>query len=132
MHEYTVALRISGPTLDTARITRELGMAPTLTRQVGERRDSKTVWEKAMWALDVYPDDGGNQWQSLEDGLAALFRVLSGHAKELHEYARLYEMCLWCGHFSSSFCGGPELSPGILKALGEFGVPLYLDTYLSD
>jgi hypothetical protein len=39
---------------------------------------------------------------------------------------------LWCGDFSSSFGGGPRLSPQILKALGDFGVELILETYFSD
>jgi hypothetical protein len=39
---------------------------------------------------------------------------------------------LWCGHFSSSFGGGPTLSPQILRVLADFGVELILDTYVSD
>ena len=36
---------------------------------------------------------------------------------------------IWCGHFSSSFDGGPRLSEKILKALGDLGLPLWIDTY---
>jgi hypothetical protein len=39
---------------------------------------------------------------------------------------------LWCGHFQSSFDGGPTLSPELLKQLGEFEVELFIDNYFSE
>jgi hypothetical protein len=132
MHNYTVALRIEGLQVDTAAITKELGMAPTLTREVGGWRSPTTVWDKALWALDVYPESGTiSQWTSLEAGIVALLKVFTPHAKTLHKYGRQHDVYLWCGHFSSSFCGGPEFSAKLLRSLGKFGVRLYLDTYLS-
>jgi Domain of unknown function (DUF4279) len=132
VHNYTVALRIEGLQVNTAAITKELGMAPTLTREVGGWRSPTTVWDKALWALDVYPESGAiSQWGSLEAGIVALLKVFSPHAKTLQKYGQRHDVYLWCGHFSSGFCGGPEFSAGLLKSLGEFGVRLYLDTYLS-
>jgi len=43
MHTYTVSLRIQSRALDVAQIKRELGLAPTQTRAVGERRSAHTV-----------------------------------------------------------------------------------------
>lgn len=70
MTSYTVSLRISSRTLDTDRITRELGFAPTQTRTVGERRSPNSVWDEAMWELEVVPE-GRRDWDSLESGLVA-------------------------------------------------------------
>lgn len=130
MHTYTVSLRIESRELDTAQITRELTRSPTQTRAVGERRDAKTVWDKALWEFQVVPE-GRPDWDLLENGLAALVGVFSSQAKALHEYGKKHDVYIWCGHFSSSFAGGPHLSAEILKKLGDFGIPLWRDTYSS-
>ncbi len=38
----------------------------------------------------------------------------------------------WCGHFQTSFNGGPSLSPELMTALGSFGIPLSIDNYFSE
>ncbi len=38
----------------------------------------------------------------------------------------------WCGHFQSSFDGGPTLTPTLLRDLASFEIPLYLDNYFSE
>jgi hypothetical protein len=131
MHTYTVALRIQSRDLDPAQITRELGLTPTQTRAVGGHRSADKVWDKALWELEVFPQDDSH-WGSLETGLASLLMILAHHKKQLQEYGRKHEVFIWCGHFSSSFDGGPCLSAEILRALGDFGFPLWLDTYFSD
>ena len=131
MHTYTVSLRISSPALDVTQVTKELTLAPTQTRQVGERKSADTVWDKALWELEVFPKRRSD-WDSLEVGLDALLKIFVPRAKALHDFGKKHDVFIWCGHFSSSFDGGPHLSAQILKALGDFGVPLRLDTYLSD
>jgi Domain of unknown function (DUF4279) len=128
MHTYTVSLRIESRTLDTAQITRELAVSPTQTRAVGGRRDAQTVWEKALWEFEVVPD-GRSDWDSLEIGLAALLKIFSSHSRALQEYSKNHDVYIWCGHFCSGFAGGPHLSAETLKRLGDFGIPLWLDTY---
>jgi len=128
MHTYTVSLRISSAALDVAQITKELGLAPTQTRTVGERRSADKVWDKALWELEVFPK-GRSDWDSLEAGLAALLKIFVPHTRALHEYRKNHDVFIWCGHFSSSFDGGLHLSAEILKALGDFGAPLVLDSY---
>lgn len=107
-------------------------MTPTRTIVAGERRSADKVWDKSVWELEVFPENRRGEWESLEAGLAALLEVFRCREGELHEYRKKYDVCIWCGHFSSSFDGGPALSAEILKAIGDFGIPLYLDTYLSD
>jgi hypothetical protein len=128
MHTYTVALRIESKDLDTARVTLDLAVSPTQTRAVGQRRDAKTVWEKALWEFQV-SDNGRSEWDSLESGLAALLQIFSPHSGKLDHYSKNHDVYIWCGHFGSGFSGGPHLSAKILKGLGDFGIPLWLDTY---
>jgi hypothetical protein len=85
-----------------------------------------------MWEYEVRPGEGKVVWDSLEDGLQTLISVFGSRERELRNYQQRYKVFLWCGHFSSSFCGGPTLSPQILSALANFGVELILDTYASD
>jgi hypothetical protein len=130
MHNYTVSLRISSTTLDVAQVTRDLGLAPTQCRKVGERKSADKAWDKALWELEVLPE-ARTDWDSLEAGLAAVLKIFAPKARVLEEYGRKHDVFIWCGHFSTSFNGGPHLSAEILRALGEFGVPLWFDTYCS-
>jgi hypothetical protein len=82
-----------------------------------------------MWEYEVRPD-GKFVWSSLEEGLRALLSAFQSSGEILKEYQKTFRVFLWCGHFSSSFCGGPTISSDLLKQLGAFGVELYLDTYV--
>jgi hypothetical protein len=130
MRTYSVSLRIESRELDAAQITKELTISPTPTRAVGERRDARTAWDKALWEFEVVPE-GRSDWDSLEIGLSTLLNIFSLRTKGLQEYSKNHDVYIWYGHFSSSFAGGPHLSAEILKKLGDFGIPLWLDTYSS-
>ena len=133
MHTYSVALRISGTDVDLAEVSDTLKMKPTQTRVAGQRRDSSNfVWPESMWEYEVRPGEGKDVWDSLEDGLRTLISTIASRDTELRSYQRRCKVFLWCGHFSSSFGGGPTLSPRILAALADFGVELMLETYVSD
>jgi hypothetical protein len=141
MHSYTVSLRIESATLDVSRVTEELGIAPTQTRAAGQYRSPTSVFEKALWEFDMAPEEHDvafenrpdwPQWESLEAAFKKLLSVFSNHATVLRKYRELHQVYLWVGHFSSSFDGGPRLSGEILKALGDFGVPIWLDTHFVD
>lgn len=132
MHEYSVALRICGATLDTAAITSKLKLTPTQIRIAGQPRSNESVWPESLWEYEVRPGDGKVCWTSLEEGLAKIFSALAPHKDALHQYQQELAVFLWCGHFSSSFNGGPTFSPSLLRQLGDFGVELRLDTYFSD
>jgi hypothetical protein len=127
MISYTAQLRIEGRDVDAVQITRELGLAPTQTRQVGEHRSANSVWEKALWALDAKLE-----WESLEEGLRALLAILSPHRERIREYQQRHDVYFYCGQFSAGRGGGPRLSAEILKLLADFGVPIHLQVYLSD
>ena len=128
MHEYAVELRIVASHLELDQITRELGLNPTQVRKKGGRRGPNRVWTEDMWSFEVFPSEG-KSWPSLDAGLTALIRLLLPRKECLRSYASPMSVCLWCGHFSSEFDGGPTLSSHVLGLLAELGIELHLDTY---
>ena len=130
MHEYTVELRIFGQELDPSAITEELGLGPSTVRHVGDALGSKRS-KFAIWGYNGSDDESPPTWQSLEEGLAFVLSKLGDVKPQLQKYRKTFEMSWWCGHFQSGFDGGPTLSASLLKELGEFGVPLFIDNYLS-
>jgi hypothetical protein len=133
MHTYSVALRIAGPDLDLAEVTNTLKLSPTQTRTVGQRRNSSDfVWPESMWEYEVRPPEGKVLWDSFEEGLRTVISAFVPRERELRNYQQRYKVFLCCADFSSSFGGGPTLSPQLLKLLADFGVELILETYFSD
>ncbi|MGA8430325.1 MAG: DUF4279 domain-containing protein [Candidatus Sulfotelmatobacter sp.] len=131
MHEYSAALRISAVNLDPTEVTAKLGLKPTQVRINGNPRPGgKSVWDEGMWEYEVWPV-GKTAWPSLEEGLEVLLSAFRSRNDPLQQYKRNAHIFLWCGHFSSSFGGGPTFSPQLLKQLGDLGVELYLDTFFS-
>jgi Domain of unknown function (DUF4279) len=126
-HSYTVELRIYGEGLDPDLVTRETGLQPCQTRKVGSSQGNRKD-QKAMWAFDA---NGPSDWSSLEDGLSFVLDAVERQKSSFEKYQRSFELVWWCGHFQSSFDGGPKLSPSILIRLGAFGAPLYIDNYFS-
>jgi len=130
MHRYTVELQIVGQDLNPEEVTRTLGLAPTQVRRKGEPKveGATSKWTTNMWAFEVLPQ-GRDDWSSLGDALASVLSTFGPLRDRLHAYSAANQIYLWCGHFMSSFDGGPTFSPGLLKSLGDFGVQLVLDTY---
>ena len=131
MHEYTVELRISGADLVPATITRALGLEPTTIREVGERKAEGRVWNEALWGYNGYPSGTPSYWTSLEDGLTFLLDRLEPLRSQIDNYKQDHEVVWWCGHFQSSFDGGPTLSAQLMRRLADFGVDLYIDNYFD-
>jgi Domain of unknown function (DUF4279) len=130
-HRYTVELRVWGETLNPGHVTKETGLTPCQTRFAGSRRGSRTYHTQSMWAFDGHGDKGAREWESLEEGLSCVLDRLDGSE---HVFAKLrteYDVQWWCGHFQSSFDGGPELSALLLERLGRFGAGLFIDNYFS-
>lgn len=132
MHEYTVELRISGVKLVPATITQALGLEPSLVRQVGEPRGEGKVWDEALWAYNGFSADTSKSWASLEDGLTFLLDRLEPARSEIDKYKQKYDAVWWCGHFQSSFDGGPTLPAKLMRRLADFGVELYIDNHFVD
>jgi hypothetical protein len=130
MHSYTVEFRISSEkeAIDIDAINKDLGITATNTRKKGDIRSSSSVFNESMWGYDTCK---GKDRDSLEKGLESLLEVLMPLKDKIMRYCEKYDAVFWCGHFTSSFDGGPTFSPELLRKLGEFGVGLFLDTYCS-
>lgn len=127
MHEYTVEFRVEGSKVEPTRITAELGLEPSRVREVGDGKDSKV--QTAIWS---YEGSGGvTEWGTLEEGLLHVLDDLRPKKELIRLYSNQFDVYWWCGHFQSSFDGGPTFSPALLKELGEFGIPLILNNYFS-
>ncbi|MCA1577961.1 MAG: DUF4279 domain-containing protein [Acidobacteria bacterium] len=99
---------------------------------MGERRGAGKVWDEALWGYNGFSADTPKSWASLEDGLTFLLDRLEPLRSEIDKYKRDYDLIFWCGHFQSSFDGGPTLSPRLLRRMADFGVELYIDNYFVD
>jgi len=128
MHSYHVEVRIVGENLDLDDISSRLNLRPTQTRKKGEHKSDTSTWTKDMWSLEVLPPTG-NAWDSLEMALRALLGKIASHRDVIQSLGGAEGIVIWCGHFASSFNGGPSLSPDLLGMLGNFGAQLVIDTY---
>lgn len=132
MHEYTIELRITGAALVPASVTATLQLEPSLVREVGERRSAVQVWDEALWAYDGFPGESSHNWSSLEEGFHFLLDKLEPLKTQIEEYKQDHEVFFWCGHFQSSFDGGPKLSAKLFRRLADFGVDVFSDNYFFE
>ncbi|HEY4905923.1 MAG TPA: DUF4279 domain-containing protein [Candidatus Acidoferrum sp.] len=129
MPTYTISQRIESQDLDVAQVTNELGIQPTQSRRKGDRRSENSVWEKALWEIEIFSDGDRSEWESLEAGLEELVRLLTPHLPTLKKYKKSCEIYLWCGVFDPSFGGGPRLSAETLSKLSALGAPVLFAIY---
>ena len=133
MHRYSVQFRISGTNVIPSEITRGLDLQPNQIRIIGEKRSGDRTWDESLWSYDGTSNDlGSKEWESLEDGLLFVLNKLLPKKDLIRNYVENSEAIWWCGHFQSSFNGGPELSASLLRQLADFGVPLFLDNYFGN
>jgi hypothetical protein len=131
MHKYTVQFRIEGRLLVPSDVTKNLGLNPCQVRLANEQSKRR---KKALWAYDGSVVDSAQckEWDSLEDGLVSVLGDLALVRDRIMTDYGQFDMCWWCGHFQSSFDGGPKFSVSLLEELAKFGVPLYLDNYFFE
>jgi Domain of unknown function (DUF4279) len=134
LHTYSVQFRISGERLVPDEITQKLDLQPNQVRIAGEKGGRRGVWDRSLWSYDGTRKDfpAPKDWDSLEDGLLCLLQTLGPKTSLVRTYIDNFDVFWWCGHFQSSFDGGPTLSAALLRQLADFGVPLILDNYFTD
>jgi hypothetical protein len=89
--------------------------------------------EEALWSYSGSPEGiFVEEWSNLEDGIAHILDKISSKRELIQYYVKNHKTIWWCGHFQSSFDGGPTLSPVLLANLANFGVPLFIDNYFSE
>ncbi len=134
MHTYSVQFRISGKGLNPNEVTHQLGLVPNQVRIAGQRRSASQVWDDSLWSYDgsTAPAATAKEWTSLEEGIRYVLDKLLPKKELIQNYAKSHEVIWWCGHFQSSFDGGPTISPSLLKLLADFAVPLFIDNYFRE
>jgi hypothetical protein len=129
MHSYSVQLRISGETLDPEYVSNLLALQPNMTRLKGEARGRNGAWAESLWSYGGNLCEVSGEWEKLEDGLLEIMEELWSKKSLIRSLEKDFKVIWWCGHYQSSFDGGPIFSVALLQRLAEFGVPLYLDNY---
>lgn len=129
MHHYSVQIRITGESLLPDEISELLELRPNQIRIAGQKRGRDSTWNESLWCYDGDEGESQKEWSSLEDGLMFLLGKLWSKKDLINSLSGTFEVVWWCGHFQSSFDGGPTFSTGLLEKLAEFHVPLYLDNY---
>jgi hypothetical protein len=129
-HTYKVELRVYGRDVIPDRITERTHLTPCTVRAAGSRTGPKTH-QDAVWGFNGGAPDEFLEWSSLEDGLSFVLNAVGRAREDVRSCVGGASIIWWCGHFQSSFDGGPTLSPEILQRLSEFGVPLFVDNYFS-
>jgi hypothetical protein len=126
-HTYSVEFRLYGDDLDPAEVSSIIGLQAT-TSSRGEPIGSRP--RLPFWGFNGSDDPQfQEEWQSLEDGLALVSRRLKPHRSVIAGLLDRFDGLWWCGHFQSSFDGGPTLSPRVLADVASFGCPFFLDNY---
>ncbi len=129
-HVYTVEFRIFSETLDPGAITNTLSLQPCQVRRQGSLRADGKIYS-GMWAYNGCGDTKSPEWVSLEEGLTFVLDKIWPRKEAIAGYISNAQLVWWCGHFQSTFDGGPKLSPFLLGKLGTFGADLFIDNYFS-
>jgi Domain of unknown function (DUF4279) len=129
-HRYSVQFRISGDIVPD-EVTLRLGLQPNEIRIAGTMVHGRAQKE-SLWSYSGAPEGiFVQEWPRLEDGLLRILDDLLPKREAIQHYIDNYSTIWWCGHFQSSFDGGPTLSPSLLSRLADFGVPIFIDNYFS-
>lgn len=130
-HIYTVEIRFSGDGLNPVEISERTGLTPSTT-WIGPATASASRSGHPVWGYNGEGEAGFQpEWLSLEEGLGFVTGRLLHVRATLLDFSRIYRGVWWCGHFQTSFDGGPTLSPQLLGRLASFGLPLFIDNYFE-
>jgi Domain of unknown function (DUF4279) len=131
-HSYMVGIRFSGEKLEPLDISKRLNLQPSHLFQP-QKNSHFLKKRQAFWGYNGQGEIGfQNEWTSLEEGLQFLLNVLKSRKTEIISIAHQFEGCWWCGHFQTSFDGGPTLSPKLLNEISSYNIPLYIDNYWNE
>jgi len=128
---YTVELRIESELLNPSLVSTEMELTPSIVRMQGQTLGKKN-YKKSLWGYSGNKTSVENEWISLEDGLWHVIGSVNSKRGVIKKYIQEFDVYWWCGHFQSSFDGGPKISAKIMKELGEFGAPLILSNYFFE
>lgn len=85
-----------------------------------------------FWGYNGQGEEGFLQeWPSLEDGLAFLASRLAPLRSTVVDLSQTFDGIWWCGHFQTTFDGGPTVSAKVLAEVASFRLPLFIDNYFA-
>ena len=131
-HTYTASLRFYGLPHIVQGLSEELGLPGHVLPYRGGRHAPATPAPMLTWDYSIQPSAPNLNWESLQEPLEALLNVILPVRDRILLIAQTLERIWWCGHFQSSFDGGPQLTANLLERLSSFKLPLFLDCYHSD
>jgi Domain of unknown function (DUF4279) len=128
-HEYSVELRFTGEELVPSEITTRLGLHPTNFFIHGMNYPNARG-RMPFWGYDAQGDrEHYRGWGSLEEGFEFVCRELRSKKAEIIKLSQEFKGLWWCGHFQSSFDGGPTFTPSFLLEIASYGLPLVIDNH---
>lgn len=131
-HIYTVELRLSGDELDPDEISTQLNLIPSNSFSLSKNEIGRKK-RKPYWAYNGKGEIGfQNEWICLEEGLRFLTKILNPKKSAIISLNRKIKGVWWCGHFQSSFDGGPTISSQLLAEISSYELPLSIDNYFFD
>jgi hypothetical protein len=129
----SATLRIFGDHLNREEITKTLGCEPTEDIQNGYKIEGRTRESKVLptrtWQLQITDRAPAH----IDDQIDELLNLTSADPAVWRELASKYDVDLFCGLFANGLSQQDLLiSARSLLALGERGIDISFDIYLSD
>jgi hypothetical protein len=120
-------LRLRGDTLDPDFLTQQLGVAPTLVAQQGDRTARGRVRDSGVWLyrLDAPPGT------ELGEAISMLLAPFPDDSTLWEELTSTYQADVRCELFLGGRVEGTIIDAEVLRELGRLGLPLALDFHAS-
>ncbi|MCW8166583.1 DUF4279 domain-containing protein [Verminephrobacter aporrectodeae subsp. tuberculatae] len=128
-HVYTVELVFMG---EPSEISDRLNLQPNNAFSQSQNRPPPSRQHPPYWGYNGERETGyQSRWESLEDGLIFLLEVMDSRREKIIAIGHQFNGHWWCGHFQSSFDGGPTLSAKLLVEISNYEIPLRIANYYS-
>jgi hypothetical protein len=132
IHRSKVKLRIRGDSLVPDEVTARMGVSPTKSEKkgdtiIGQATGESRIARRGSWSL--YASDC--EPENIDAQITELLNKLTQDLAVWQNFKNLYKLDLFCGLFMKESNEGLELSPQSLKALGERGIVLSLDIFMT-
>ena len=134
IHWFHISLKVRGENLVPEEITALMRREPDQAGQKGKplhRKDGSLmrVPKNGFWSVDLYSKDT-DEWDCGE-AMLALLSSLPGDLEIWRDLAARYEISFFVGLRMAAANKGFELSPAVLRHLGERGISAGFDIYFE-
>ncbi|KQQ94601.1 hypothetical protein ASF62_11065 [Leifsonia sp. Leaf325] len=117
--------------MTVAEITEVLGLNPTISHDVGDRkgRHSDLVHDNTHWGYRVEHQDANMPGTG---SLRELLRIFADKTEQIDSLRRSCEIRLWWAGFSDNSQGGFVIDPDTLQAVAAIRCALFGTVYMTD